>query len=226
MSFMQKFLHRYTIFDLLIIAIMAALGIALKPIITPLAHMIGTPLMIPSGALAGGFYMMWIVVAFGITGKYGTATLVAFVQALMVIFTGVVGSHGVMSLVSYTLPGLAVDLLLFIIGHRVCCLPCAFLAGAAANVAGNLAVNAVFFHLPPVFLVLVMAIAVLSGGVGGIIGWQLLKVLRRYNLIQKVPPARRRIFGCRKTENPQGREQHEPEDNNIRENNVGIERSI
>lgn len=224
MHLMQKFLHRYSIFDLLIIAIMAAVGIAVKPIVTPLAHMIGTPLMIPSGALAGGFYMMWIVVAFGITGKYGTATLVAFVQALLVIFTGVAGSHGVMSLVSYTLPGVAVDLLLLIIGHRVCCLPCAFLAGAAANVAGSLAVNAVFFSLPPVFLVLVMAISILSGGVGGIIAWQLLKVLRRYNLVQEVPPRRRLIF-CRRAAADSCDGESDNNINNIDENIVEFERS-
>lgn len=202
MSFMQKALHRYTMFDLLVIAVMAALGIAIKPIVAPLGHMIATPLMIPSGALTGGLYMMWIVVAFGITGKYGTATLVAVVQALLVLFTGIVGSHGIMSLVSYTLPGIAVDVVLFIIGHRVCCLPCAFLAGAVANLAGTYAVNAIFFSLPFYFLILVMAIALLSGGIGGIIAWQLLKVLRKYHVVKTIPQKRGKLFGKKNTPAP------------------------
>jgi hypothetical protein len=201
MNFMQKALHRYTMFDLLIIAIMAALGIAVKPIVVPLAHMIGAPLMIPSGALAGGLYMMWIVVAFGITGKYGTATLVALVQALLVLFTGVVGSHGIMSIVSYTLPGIAVDLVMFIIGHRVCCLPCAFIAGAVANIAGTYAVNSIFFSLPFYFLILIIAIAILSGGIGGIIAWQLLKILRKYRIVKTVPTKRAPIFFKNKRQN-------------------------
>lgn len=195
MTFIQKALHRYTMFDLLIIAVMAALGIAVKPIVVPLAHMVGAPLMIPSGALAGGLYMMWMVVALGITGKYGTATLVALVQALLVLFTGVVGSHGIMSLVSYTLPGIALDLVMFLIGHRVCCLPCAFLAGAVANLMGTYSVNSIFFSLPFQFLVLIMAIALLSGGIGGIIAWQLLKVLRKYKIVKTVPQRRKLILG-------------------------------
>lgn len=192
MTITQKLLHRYTIFDLLIIAIMAALGIAVKPIVVPLAHLIGAPLMIPSGAIAGGLYMMWIVIAFGITGKYGTATLVALVQALLVLFTGVVGSHGVISLLSYTLPGIAVDIVLLLIGHRVCCLPCAFIAGAVANMAGTIAVNFVFFKLPIFFLVMITAMSLLSGGIGGIISWQLLKVLRKYKIVKTVPTRRER----------------------------------
>ena len=200
MNVMQKALHRYTMFDLLIIAIMAALGIAVKPIVVPVAHLVAAPLMIPSGALAGGLYMMWIVVAFGITGKYGTATLVALVQALLVLFTGVVGSHGIMSLVSYILPGIAVDLVLFIIGHRICCMPCAFLAGAVANLAGTYAVNSIFFSLPFYFLILIMAIALLSGGIGGIIAWQLLKVLCKYRLVKNVPQRRQKLFGKKQAE--------------------------
>lgn len=192
MTFTQKLLYRYSIFDLLIIAVMAALGIAVKPIVVPLAHLIGAPLMIPGGAVAGGLYMMWIVVAFGITGKYGTATLVALVQALLVLFTGVVGSHGIISLLSYTLPGIAVDVVLLIIGHRVCCLPCAFIAGAVANMAGTVAVNFAFFRLPFFFLVMIMAMSLLSGGIGGIISWQLLKVLRKYKLVKTVPNRRER----------------------------------
>lgn len=201
MNFIQKALHRYTMFDLLIIAIMAALGIAVKPIVVPLAHMIGAPLMIPSGALAGGLYMMWIVVAFGITGKYGTATLVALVQALLVLFTGIVGSHGIMSIVSYTLPGIAVDLVMFIIGHKVCCLPCAFIAGAVANIAGTYAVNSIFFSLPFYFLILIIAIAILSGGIGGIIAWQLLKILRKYQIVKTIPTKRSPIFFKNKKQN-------------------------
>ncbi|MCR5649089.1 MAG: ECF transporter S component, partial [Oscillospiraceae bacterium] len=85
---MKKLLKRFTVRDLLIIAAMAALGIAIKPVVVPLAHLISSPLMIPGGAIAGGLYMMWIVVAFGLTGKHGAPTLTALVQAILVIITG------------------------------------------------------------------------------------------------------------------------------------------
>jgi hypothetical protein len=162
-------------FDLIIIAMMAALGIATKPIIVPLAHIITGPLFIPSGAIAGGFYMMWLVLGFGITGKRGTAALISFVQAIVVMATGIVGSHGVLSLLTYTVPGIMADLGLLLIGHRACCLPCAFLAGLLANTSGTFMVNFVYFRLPLIPLALSLSAAALSGGLGGMIAFQILK---------------------------------------------------
>ncbi|MBC6679957.1 ECF transporter S component [Zhenpiania hominis] len=182
---MSKILQRFRIYDFVIIAIMAALGIAIKPVLVPLAHIISGPLMIPSGAFAGGLYMMWLVVGYGITGKPGTSTLIALIQAFLVMFTGVVGSHGVMSLFTYLSPGIVMDLLLLLIGHRVCCRGCAVIAGAAANVTGTACVNIVFFQAPGAYLLLILSIAVLSGGIGGLLAWELLKVLRKYNLTGK-----------------------------------------
>ena len=182
---MSKILQRFRIYDFVIIAIMAALGIAIKPVLVPLAHIISGPLMIPSGAFAGGLYMMWLVVGYGITGKPGTSTLIAQIQAFLVMFTGVVGSHGVMSLFTYLSPGIVMDLLLLLIGHRVCCRGCAVIAGAAANVTGTACVNIVFFQAPGAYLLLILSIAVLSGGIGGLLAWELLKVLRKYNLTGK-----------------------------------------
>ena len=76
MGWTQKMLDRFSLFDLIIIAMMEALGIAIKPVVVPLAHIITGPLFIPSGAVAGGFYMMWLVLGFGLTGKRGTAFLI------------------------------------------------------------------------------------------------------------------------------------------------------
>ncbi len=50
---------------------MSALGLAAKPIITPLIHLISAPLMVPGGSLAGGLYMMWIALAIAIVNKPG-----------------------------------------------------------------------------------------------------------------------------------------------------------
>lgn len=161
---------------------MAALGIVLKPIIVPLAHLVSGPLMIPGGALAGGLYMLWLVVGFGLVGKYGTATLIGFTQALVVMFTGVIGSHGIMTLASYTAPGIVMDLGLLILGHRVCCRSCAFVAGLLANTTGTFVVNFIFFRLPGVFLLLTLTVAALSGGVGGLLAWELLRLLDKYHL--------------------------------------------
>ncbi|MDO4581364.1 MAG: ECF transporter S component [Bacillota bacterium] len=182
MAVLHNALDRFSLRDLLLIAVMAALGVALKPIIVPLAHLVSAPLLIPGGALAGGLYMMWLVVAMGLTQKRGTATLVGLVQALLVTVTGIVGSHGLMSLFSYTLPGVILDLLLLLIGHRVCCRYCTFIAGMAANIAGAVCVNLIFFRLPLIPLLLSLAVAAFSGGLGGLLAWELLQALKKYHI--------------------------------------------
>jgi len=165
----KEFLNRFSIFDLILISLMACLGIATKPIIVPLAHMITGPLFIPGGVIAGGFYMMWIVMGAALVKKPGTATLIALVQAVVVMAAGFFGTHGFMSLFTYILPGISVDLVLLAVKHRGCCLSCCFAAGIAANISGTLLVNLVFFRLPLIPLVLSLAVASLSGGIGGII---------------------------------------------------------
>lgn len=180
MGWTQRMLDRFSLFDLIIIAMMAALGIAIKPVVVPLAHIITGPLFIPSGAVAGGFYMMWLVLGFGLTGKRGTATLIALVQALLVTGSGLAGSHGAMSIFTYTVPGIMADLGLLLIGHRVCCSPCSFLAGMLANMGGTIMVNLVYFRLPWIPLVLALSAAALSGGLGGILAFQIRQQIMRF----------------------------------------------
>ncbi len=182
MKIWQKAMDRFSVYELILIAVLAALGIATKPIIVPLAHLISGPLFIPGGALAGGLYMLWLVIGFGLTQKYGTATLIGLVQAFMIMGAGIIGSHGILSLISYTLPGIAVDVTLYITGHRICCLPCAFLAGMMANLGGTVSVNFIFFRLPWIPLMLSLCVSALSGGLGGILAWQILKLMRKYKI--------------------------------------------
>jgi len=176
----QKFLDRFSVYDLIVIAMVSALGIAVKPIIVPLAHIISGPLFIPSGAVAGGFYMMWLVLGFGITGRRGTMTMIGFVQAILVMATGIAGSHGVISVLTYTMPGIVADLGLLLIGHRVCCLPCAFLAGMLCNLAGTATVNLVYFRLPAIPLLLSLSSAALTGGLGGLIAFKILQQIWKF----------------------------------------------
>lgn len=179
---MSRVLRKFKVYDLVVIAVMAALGLAIKPIVVPLAHIVCGPLMIPSGALGGGLYMMWLVIGYGIVKKPGTSTLIGLIQALLVIFTGIIGSHGIMSLCTYTAPGLVMDLALLLTGHRVCCRGCAVLAGAVANATGTVCVNLVFFQAPGVYLILIIAVALLSGAIGGLLAWELLRVMETYHL--------------------------------------------
>lgn len=181
----ERFLDQFSIFELILLTFMAAAGVAVKPIVVSISHLITGPLLIPGGAFAGGLYMMFVILGAGLVGKRGSATLICLIQAMLVIVTGIYGSHGIASLVTYILPGLCVDLLWLAMRHKGCCLWCCFFGGMIANTSGVFLVNLVFFRLPTIPLLLSLAMAVLSGGIGGLIAWYLIKALRK----QKVLPS-------------------------------------
>lgn len=180
---MKKFLNRFSMFDLVIIALTAALGIAIKPIIVPLVHIITGPLYIPGGAAAGGFYMLWLVLGIGLTGKIGTGTLIGLIQALLVIITGAYGTHGAISIITYTIPGIMVDIGAKIARDRFFTATAFFILGLLANVSGTLLSSLAFFRLPLIPLLLSLSAASLSGGIGGLIAYRITKELRKTSII-------------------------------------------
>ena len=182
MAVMNRFLSRFSMFDLVVLALMACLGIASKPIIVPLTHIITGPLYIPGGVVAGGFYMMWIVLGAGLVKKTGAGTLVAAVQAIMVMALGIYGTHGLMSLFTYLLPGLAVDLVWLLGGRRGNLAVFCFFAGMAANASGVFLVNVVFFRLPLIPLLLSLSSAALSGGLGGLVAYTVIRQVEKSRL--------------------------------------------
>ena len=183
---MRRLTAKFTAFELILIAAMAALGIAVKPVVGHLARLITGPLAIPGGVVAGGIYMMFLVMAYGLTRGKLSATLAALVQALIVMLTGIGGSHGPMSLITYLPPGLAIDavMLLFCLGGRSRVRPAAcFCAGIAANLAGTFMVGMLLFDIPLIPLLLSLSAAALSGGLGGLLAYYLLKQIHRLELL-------------------------------------------
>jgi hypothetical protein len=174
--------------DYIIIAMLAAIGIAIKTIIVPLAHIITGPLFIPGGVLAGGFYMMFLVLGEAITGKRGAAFMVSLVQAVLVAITGTLGSHGAASLFTYTVSGVAVELWFLLSRHKGCCAICCFVGGVVANIAGSFAVNVAIFNLPFIPLMLSLSVAALSGGLGGLIAGFVARNINKLEILGKNKP--------------------------------------
>jgi ABC-type thiamin/hydroxymethylpyrimidine transport system permease subunit len=163
---------------------MAALGIAVKSVIVPLVHIITGPLYIPGGVVAGGIYMLFLVLAVSLTGMRGAAAFCGFCQGIMVLIISMGGTHGAFSIVSYTITGLAVDLIILILRHRGCCVLCCFFGGMAANLTGTLIVNAAFFEMPVIPLILCLTAGALSGGFGGILAWTITKQLKKFGVVK------------------------------------------
>ena len=151
--------------DLVVMALFASLGLATKNIIHPLVAFIAGPMYIPTGALAGGVYMMWPVMAFGFVRKLGAATIVALIQALISLILPF-GNFGLLSFVIYLAPGLAIDGFFLLSRHKACCAPCCIGAAAIANVVGTVLVGALVLALPEVPLLFTALIAGISGAVG------------------------------------------------------------
>ena len=181
---LKKFIDRFSIFHLMIIALLAALGIAVKSVIVPLIHLVTASLFIPGGVIAGGIYMSFLVLSVSLTGMRGAAVFCGFCQGIMVLITGMGGNHGALSIVSYSMTGLAVDLLMLILRHKGCCNLCCFFGGMAANLTGTLIVNAAFFEMPAIPLLLSLTAGALSGGFGGLLAWTITKQLKKFGVIK------------------------------------------
>ncbi len=170
---MNKLLKTFSILDLIIIALMAGLGLAMKPIIVPLVHIVTGPLYIPGGAIAGGFYMLWIVLAMGLVKKKGTCAMVALVQGIMVITIGSIGNHGIASIITYSLPGLCAELAFVFSKKKEYNVLHYMLGCILANLAGTYGSNLVFFNLPLIPLFVSLSSAALSGSLGGLIAYNI-----------------------------------------------------
>jgi hypothetical protein len=177
---MNKLMDRFTLFDLVIISMMSALGIAVKIVLVPLVQIITGPLFIPGGSISGGIYMMFIVLGSMIVRKRFTAFLICAIQTILVTVTGTIGSHGVMSIITYLMPGIAVDILYFIINKYQYTKGGCFLAGIVSNTVGTFLVNFVFFRLPLIPLLLTLCLGALSGGLGGLLAYALAKQVEKF----------------------------------------------
>ena len=78
-------LQKFTTRDLILIASLAGMGFVAKILISPLFKMISMPMMVPGGSLAGGFYMLWLVLAVLIVPKWGTGLLFGLLLMLLLI---------------------------------------------------------------------------------------------------------------------------------------------
>ncbi|MFO7896969.1 MAG: ECF transporter S component [Candidatus Cloacimonadales bacterium] len=180
----MKFIDKFSSLDLLYIAVLAALGLAIKPIVTPLVHLVSTPLMIPGGSLAGGFYMMWLVLAAALVKKTGAAFLVGFVQSIVILSLGYFGNHGAVSIISYSLPGVAVEILA-LFWRRKTALGFHISACIAANLTGAVVVTLFIMRLAFIPLLISLLAATISGILGGIISHKILQKLLKYDVVKK-----------------------------------------
>jgi hypothetical protein len=174
--------YKFTTKDIILIALLAALGLAVKPLVKTFTHFISTPLGIPGGTLGGGFYMMWLTLALALTKRSGAATLVGLVQGFVVLILGLPGSHGALSIFTYALPGVVIDLFALLY-RRYEKLDGQILYCVLANLTGTWLVGLIIMRLPKAPFYLALSLSALSGIAGGVLAWLIAKEIRKYHLI-------------------------------------------
>lgn len=156
--------------DAVFITLMAACGLAVKPIVGPFFKLIGSALLIPSGSMAGAVYMIWPMLALFVVKRFGTAAMVGLIQGIVVMVTGIYGSHGVLTLMTYTLPGVVIDIVYSFLRHSnnvwLMMIP-----AAAGNLSGALLVGIAIMHLPRIPLLIALVPAFIFGALGGYFSW-------------------------------------------------------
>lgn len=174
---------RFSTRDLIVIAVLAGIGLAVKPIVSPLSKMITMPLMVPGGSFTGGLYMLWLALAVLIVRKPGTGFIFGLLQALVTLVMGVRGNQGLLTLLSYTLPGILADLIQPLVKDPARLWPHLAIC-AGANIVGAMVVAIVLFRHPLPLLLIVLGMSLASGLMGGWISRSIYKQLNYYELVE------------------------------------------
>ncbi len=175
----KNYLRKLTTFDLVIIALLSAGGVATKPFVRLLAQVF-TGSLVPIGTIAGIAYMLWIVLACAIVKKRGTAILVGLVQSVLVVVFDMLGNRGLANLLVYVVPGITLELVMLLFPHYVSSLFSGFVAGAVANATGALIMSWVFMRIPFIPLLVSCLVSAFFGGIGGVVGYKLEVVFGRF----------------------------------------------
>lgn len=179
-------LNSFSVYDLVLLAMLSALSIAFKTVVGILVRMITGPLGVPGGALAGGLYMLWLPLAITLTRRRGAALVISLVQVVVLLITGLPGSHGIGMLLTYLAPALLVEMIYFIkpkIGYNVLHY---ILATILANLAGTYGINLLVFRLSLYPLLFTLIAASLSGAIGGVVAYFTYLLVKKTGLIHRM----------------------------------------
>ena len=163
---------------LIFYALCCDLGLFTKRLIAPMANLITDSLHIPGG-IGTSFSLMFLVIAAALTLQFGCATLMGAMQSVIALSLGMVGSMGALTPISYIIPGLMIDCVIYIsrkvrINDDVAMLAANMLAAASACLVANI----INFHLRGVVLLLYVSVALTTGTVCGLLAGELASRIR------------------------------------------------
>ncbi|MFC2108857.1 ECF transporter S component [Candidatus Bipolaricaulota bacterium] len=175
---------RFDLRDLVLIALLAAVGGVLSTYIGYLGNLINRLFGVPFGAgqLIAGVHVLWPLLARAIIGKFGSGTMTGLIKGLVEFLSG--GTHGIVIVLVSVIEGLFVDVGMSMSPRRS--LGVMMLSGAVASGTNVFVFQAIYFAgIPPVVLLGMAGLAFISGAFfGGYLAWDLHGLLRVSNLIR------------------------------------------
>ena len=170
-------MRHFRLRTLIFLALCCDLGLFSKRLVAPAANLITDFLHIPGG-ISTSLSLMFLVLAAAMADRFGCAAIMGAVQSVLAVAFGMVGSMGALSPIGYIVPGVVIDLLLFITRKsplsprdRI------VLANAAAAPCAALTANFIVFHLRGVVLLLYLCVSATSGAVFGLVGAEIARRL-------------------------------------------------
>ncbi len=188
-TFSFKGLKSFGVFDLVLLAMLTAVSIAFKTVVGILVRMITGPLGIPGGALAGGLYMLWLPLSIALTGKRGSAFLIAAVQTVVMVTTGAPGSHGAWTALTYMPPAILVELVFLYRPKKYYDVLQYIAATILANLAGTFGINLIVFRMSLIPLLFTLLAASFSGALGGLTAYFTYNIVKRSGVLDRFQKA-------------------------------------
>ena len=160
--------QRIPLRHLTFLAICIALSLVTKRLISPVTNLLTDLIRIPGGGAATAFSLMFLLVGTGGLNWRWATTAAAFVQSLIALSLGMSSYQGLFAVLTYSLPGLVIDLFRMLCPRR----DKAYfsLACASANASGALLTNILVFRLEGIAFLLWMLVAASVGLFGGLLG--------------------------------------------------------
>ncbi len=164
--------------DLILLAFFADIGFVSKRLIAPFANVLTDFLRVPGG-IGTAFSLMFLVVGAYLIQRKGAASAMSLVQCILAMSLGMVGAMGTLSPFGYLMPGIIIDIVIALCRR---CNVSQLIAMTSANAAGSLAAaltaNFIVFRLRGAVLALYLLIALISGGLCGLLATVIYKRIR------------------------------------------------
>ena len=166
----------FSLRQLCMMSFLAVFGMFIKPVVSPVFNLLTDFIRIPGGSVTAGFSMLFLVFAAAVTRKFGTATLMGVVQAVIALNMGISSIVGLLVFITYTLPGLAIDTVLCTNIFRKLPLKNRMMtAGGLGVLTGAAFTNMLYFHLSVVPFLLFYIFGILSGMLGGLVAFKIME---------------------------------------------------